>query len=369
MNLGREVRQQPRLPFFLPPPIATATFSHFSSWRQVALRVTLKVANVSHSYLIPLVEGCRGLKPSEDTPQGDPIIRGGSLLSSRKWSLVVVAAALALMAGPLAQATSAAAAEQFVYIPTPTHDIPGVLTLPEGDGPHPAVLLIHGFASQKDEVGNFYARLAQQLAARGYASLRFDFPGSGDSTAPFTLNNIPYQVYEAKLAFEYLAQAEGIDAARLGVVGFSLGGIVGTHLAADDARVQALVLWSTPGNVGERFSDRYDLYYAEAKANGYADVDLGFAQIQLSAAFLESTWASYPLHDIKRYSNPLLVIAGENDAEIPLEAPLFVLNSGSYDATMIIVPGADHIYNVLTADQTDAEFVIQTTAKWISEKL
>lgn len=289
-------------------------------------------------------------------------------MSLRKSSLFVAVVALVVV-GFVVTDVAAAAIEQTLVVAAPNHDIPAVLTLPEGNGPHPAVLLIHGFASQKDEVGDFYARLAGRLAERGYASLRFDFPGSGDSKAPFTLNNIPYQEYEAKLVFDYLAQLEQIDGERLGVVGFSLGGIVGTNLAANDARVQALVLWSTPGDVGYRFSDRYDQYYAEAKANGYADVDLGFTRIDLSAAFLESTWASYPLHDIRNYRNPLLVIAGENDAEIPGQAPLFVLNSGSYDATMIIVPGADHIFNVLTPDQTDAEFVIETTAKWLSERL
>lgn len=291
-------------------------------------------------------------------------------MSYRKWTLTAMAAALALtVTGSLVQAAAAAPVEQFVFISAPTHDIPGVLTLPEGEGPHPAVLLIHGFASHKDEVGNFYVRLAQRLTERGYVSLRFDFPGSGDSTAPFTLNNIPYQQYEAKLAFDYLARLDNVDETRLGVVGFSLGGVVGANLAAADERVQALVLWSTPGDVGFRFSDRYEQYYAEAKANGYADVDLGFTRVDLSAAFFESTWASYPLHDIRGYRNPLLVIAGENDAEIPGQAPLFILNSGSYDATMIIVPDADHIFNVLTDDQTDAEYVIDTTAKWISEKL
>lgn len=289
-------------------------------------------------------------------------------MSLRKSSFVALAAVFMLALAGFA-ASADAASERFFHISAPDHEIPAVLTVPAGEGPHPAVLLIHGFASEKDEVGGFYARLAVELAERGYASLRFDFPGSGDSQAPFTLNSIPFQQADAGRAFNYLAELDEIDETRLGVVGFSLGGIVGTHLASNDERVQALALWSTPGDVAYRFLDRYERYYAEAKTNGYAAVDLGFTQVDLSAAFLESTFASYPLHDIQRYRNPLLVIAGETDAEIPGQAPLFVLNSGSFDATMIIVPGADHIFNVLTPDQTDAEFVIDTTAKWLSERL
>jgi len=43
----------------------------------------------------------------------------------------------------------------------------------------PAVLLLHGFASSKDEVGNMYAREAKALAEKGIASLRIDFAGFG----------------------------------------------------------------------------------------------------------------------------------------------------------------------------------------------
>jgi hypothetical protein len=43
------------------------------------------------------------------------------------------------------------------------------LTLPRPDGTSPAALLLHGFASHRDEVGGLYRRLAAALAARGVA--------------------------------------------------------------------------------------------------------------------------------------------------------------------------------------------------------
>ena len=84
----------------------------------------------------------------------------------------------------LALASSGLAAETSVTI---GGHIPGTLSIPDrATGKVPAVLLLHGFASSKDEVGDMYKNLAAKLAAQGIASLRIDFQGSGASTVPST---------------------------------------------------------------------------------------------------------------------------------------------------------------------------------------
>lgn len=261
------------------------------------------------------------------------------------------------------------AQESSVTIPAGDHEIPAILTMPDTTDKVPAVLLIHGFASTKDEVGNLYKRLAAALAEQGIASLRFDFAGSGEGSLPFTANTVATQVADARRAFDYLAAQPGIDTERLGLVGFSLGGIVGTALAGSDDRVQALVLWSTPGDTAASFADLYDAYYPAAVQEGSVEVDLGFRKVELSQAFFESLFVSFPLHDIRSYNNPLLVIAGAEDVPQPRYAREFVVNAGSNDITLRIIAGADHIYNVLTDDQSRAETLLQSTVGWLVRKL
>jgi hypothetical protein len=53
----------------------------------------------------------------------------------------------------------------------------------------------------------------------------------------------------------------------------------------------------------------------------------------------------------------------------PVVARELILHAGSLDATLRILPGADHIYHVLTPDQTLAEQVMLLTAEWFQEKL
>lgn len=61
------------------------------------------------------------------------------------------------------------------------HEIPAVWVCPDGTGPFPVMILCHGTASHKDEVGNLFVQLANRLAEQGIASIRFDYAGCGES--------------------------------------------------------------------------------------------------------------------------------------------------------------------------------------------
>ena len=84
--------------------------------------------------------------------------------------------------------------------------------------------MLHGFGSYKDEVGNMYKRLAAGLAAKGIASLRIDFSGFGKSDGDTGSTTVGGQVKDAEAAYKYLVDSKAVDSARIGVIGFSLGG-------------------------------------------------------------------------------------------------------------------------------------------------
>ncbi len=251
------------------------------------------------------------------------------------------------------------------------YEIPAVLTVPDIEGfDIPAgVILVHGFGSMKDEVGNFYKRLAESLAEKGITSIRFDFPGSGDHSLGFEKTNVALMVRDTMEVLDWFENTVSIDRENIGLVGFSLGGVVGSSVAANDERIKALVLWSTPGNMAMSQLDLYEEYYDDASQNEYVTADLGWRTINLTKSYFESRYAFYPIHDISRYSNPLLVIAGEDDELQPYYAREFIFNTASDDVTLRIIENADHIYHVLTEDQSYAERVIGITAEWLENKL
>jgi dienelactone hydrolase len=291
---------------------------------------------------------------------------------------VMVAAVASLLlvvagAGPaIAKPTQTCCVERSVSIQADGYVIPGTFTLPRAGGAHgryPTVLLLHGTASQKDEVGDMYRRLAAKLGAEGYASLRIDFAGSGDSTLPQTAFTYDEEVSDTKTALTWLTHQPNVRAGALGLVGFSQGGRVAATVAGTDDRVKALATWSTWVEDG---STAYLLYgdaaYQTAVQDGQVTVDLGFRTWTYSLAFFESIKNSHPLQDIANYHGPLLGIDGSEDVLWP-QTKDELYAAGSYDETLHVVVGADHIYHVLTDDQTQAEDVLDTTSGWFAATL
>lgn len=292
--------------------------------------------------------------------------------------LAAAAAALSLFAGTAtAHATTppddAPDNERTVAIAADGHEIPGVLTLPaddNGDGVVPAVLMLHGFASQKDEVGDLYARQAAALAELGIASLRIDFAGSGDSRQPFTDFTWTSAVGDALTAFDWLVEQPEIDAANVAVLGFSNGGKVGVQIVAERPAAVAFASWSGALYDGSLGDDEAEV--AEAAANGSVTRDLGFTVVELSHEYFETYAASTPVADAlaAEFDCPLLLVTGTADTVVlPTVSDDFAAAVASTDVTRVEIEGADHIFNVLSDSQDDAEYLLEITANWFAGQL
>lgn len=254
--------------------------------------------------------------------------------------------------------------------------IPGTLTLPVWKDPgssatlrFPAVLMLHGTASSRDEVGDMYAREARSLAEHGIASLRIDFAGSGDSTQPQTAFTYTEEVTDALSALDWLSARDDLDPERLALLGFSQGGRVAATVAGTDPRVKALATWSTWVEDGSTAVNLFgEQPVKDAEANGEVLVDLGFRTWTYSREFFDSIRASSPLRDIATFAGPILAVNGSED-ELAPQSQQMIDAAASTDTTLHTVPGADHIYHVLTDDQSQAQEVLDTTVAWLAERL
>jgi alpha/beta superfamily hydrolase len=116
----------------------------------------------------------------------------------------------------------------------------GVLHLPDTTGPFPAALVCHPHPLMGGTMDSaVVVAVCRALAARGWATLRFNFRGAGRSAGSFDEGR--GEMDDAAGALDFLrAQAE-VDPNRLALVGYSFGAAVGLRCAARDPRVGWLV--------------------------------------------------------------------------------------------------------------------------------
>ncbi|MCP4404030.1 MAG: prolyl oligopeptidase family serine peptidase, partial [bacterium] len=218
-------------------------------------------------------------------------------------------------------------------------------------------------------VGNLYRRLAAALGEQGIASLRIDFRGWGESAGKMEESTIQTQIDDAATAYEYLKELSFVDPARIGVVGFSLGGGIAVVSAAQlPKRYAALVTWSSVGNFKADFMSLGQENFDRAAKEGVVTIDLGWREVTLGHGFFTSLELYGLQEEIKKYPGSFLAIAGSEDFSNAY-TDSYVAGAAGSKKEAFILEGADHIFGVLGEDQSTAEQVLQKTVEWFGEKL
>jgi dipeptidyl aminopeptidase/acylaminoacyl peptidase len=118
----------------------------------------------------------------------------------------------------------------------------GVLHIPDDLAPgerRAAFMVLHGFGSNKSS-GNSVGP-AKMLCDWGYAVLRFDMRGCGESEGKFGHILCLDQVEDTKNALTFLQSRPEIDPDRIGALGSSFGAAVAVYTGGVDERVAAVV--------------------------------------------------------------------------------------------------------------------------------
>jgi pimeloyl-ACP methyl ester carboxylesterase len=131
----------------------------------------------------------------------------------------------------------------------------GTLTLPRGDGPFPAAILISGSGPQDRDETIFehkpFLVLADALTRRGIAVLRVDDRGVGGSSgSPAKATSADY-ASDVRAGIAYLKSRPEIDGKAIGLIGHSEGGIIAPLVAAQSADVAFIVLMAGTGLPGD----------------------------------------------------------------------------------------------------------------------
>ena len=260
----------------------------------------------------------------------------------------------------------------------------GTLLLPPNEGPHPAVVLIHGSTSNLRSQSR---TMADFFALNGVAALIYDKRGSGNSTGNWRKSGFDALADDALAGLELLKSRPDINSHQIGLWGASQGGWIVGLAASRSTDVAFIISVSGPGTTPEA-QDAFVIEH-RMKAAGFSDADFSGAislyQLDSHCAQTGSGWNEFeaarravqnkpwynndvhphdpsdqrqwqliwnydPVPVLHRVHCPVLSIFGELDPLVPVQKSADIwktalTEAGNHDILIKIFPHADHSIN------------------------
>lgn len=264
----------------------------------------------------------------------------------------------------------------------------GTLTLPPGDGPFPAAVLITGTGPQdRDETiegHKSFAIWADALTRRGVAVLRYDDRGVAGSTGNFAAATQHDFASDAKAAFDWLSGRPDIDRSRIGLIGHSEGATFAPLAMQNGAQAAWLVMLAGPAVSGGEIIQEQQRRIAVAagmpaeevertnalqrravaavadNAGDAAAVRRAVEALLLAegrpsadaaqvAAVMSSDWyrgmiVHDPAESIRTIRVPLLAVYGGKDVQVPADQNGPAITRLKPDAEVVVLPGLNHLF-------------------------
>jgi uncharacterized protein len=203
-------------------------------------------------------------------------------------------------------------------IPLQGRVIDGVLHLCENRAP--AVITCHGLFSSKHS--EKFVRIAETFSREGFAVVRFDFGGCGESTGDIADTTVTSRMHELEAVMRHLSGHAKLSG-QYGILGSSFGGYVGLLYAARHP-VAALSVWATPCDLIS-ISKNIPPEDMQKLKQGFFD-DAGSYNLTSAIAGMPS----------------VQVIQGQNDEVVPADHAAFIHQTLQEPKEILLLPGADH---------------------------
>ena len=245
----------------------------------------------------------------------------------------------------------------------------GVLHVPEpadvpegadaGGVPRGSVLLAHCFTCSKDI--HTMTRLARGLAEAGYAVLRFDFTGLGESGGEFTESTVSTNVGDLTGAARALIE-RGYGPCAM--VGHSLGGAAALLAAGRVHTVRSIAVVnapSEPDHIRRVFASREDVIRRE----GEAVVEIAGRPFPISEEFIDDLEAHRQLAHVADLERPLLVVHAVGDEVVAVTEGERIFAAARQPKAFVPLLEADH----LLSRRRDADEALRTLVEWFDRTL
>jgi uncharacterized OsmC-like protein/fermentation-respiration switch protein FrsA (DUF1100 family) len=243
--------------------------------------------------------------------------------------------------------------EKFQFEGEGGHQLAAALDLPDGM-PIAYALFAHCFTCGKDVLAA--KRIAVALAAKGIATLRFDFTGLGSSEGDFANSTFSSNVADLVRAAARLRETRKAPAI---LIGHSLGGAAILAAAGRVPEAKAVVTIAAPSDpthVTGLFRDHVD----NIRTQGEAKVSLAGRPFTIKREFLDDVAEHNLMDKIAHLHKALLVMHSPTDDTVGIDNATRIFVAAKHPKSFVSLSGADH----LLSDRRDSAYVADVIAAW-----
>jgi len=221
-------------------------------------------------------------------------------------------------------------------------------------------LFAHCFSCSKDV--HAAQRISRRLTTHGYAVLRFDFTGLGQSEGDFANTNFSSNVADLIKAADYLREAHGAPSL---LVGHSLGGAAVIAAAPSIPEVKAIATLNAPADA-EHVRHHFSQDDVKAiEANGAAKVSLAGRDFTIKKQFLDDIEDQKLDAIVGKLKAALLIAHSPVDETVGIENATRLFVAARHPKSFLSLDDADH----LLSREVDTTYAADAIAAWASRYL
>jgi len=289
-------------------------------------------------------------------------------------------------------------------------NLPGTLTVPKGDGPFPAIVLVHGSGPHdRDETigpAKPFRDLAEGFSSRGIAVLRYEKRTKAHPLDPaFLSGKITVReetIDDAVMAVALLTKRKEIDAKRVFLLGHSLGGMLIPRIAERSPEVKGFISLAGSTRPLEesvlmqvKYLSNLDGKIDDDEAKAIAHIEKHIALVKSKDLTLTTSSADLPLGvpasywlDLRGYDpaerakqlpRPMLILQGERDYQVTMDdfAAWKKSLEGRKDVAFKTYPQLNHLFQAGEGKSMPGEYaqpghvaeeVVRDIADWVGRQ-
>ncbi len=238
-------------------------------------------------------------------------------------------------------------------------ELVGRLELPADRHPHNYALFAHCFTCTKNLIA--VKNISKALTSNGFAVLRFDFTGLGESEGDFSDTNFSGNVADLVAAADYL---RAVYKAPTLLIGHSLGGAAVIFAATEIPEVNAIATIGAPSNpVHVKHLLKSGLEEIEAK--GEAVVNLSGRDFTIKKQFVDDLETKSLPETAKKLRKPLLIMHSPQDDTVDIKNAEELYVAAHHPKSFVSLDGADH----LLFNKNDSLYVGEVISGWAKRYL